>query len=755
MARRKTHTQDSPADHYHRMSEIGDGIFLWVAPKIDTVASVNAMFDRYEEIVASKPDPDMPVSLIVDTRGLEVLASGPALEVIVRRFESVRDRLRTVNFIASTNIVLQYFLKRLLFRILNTHCRFFTDYESAYRATVSNPENEIGYWENIKRDIRQGKSRIIYGIAGACFGICFPLGASFYLYLTEGWNLWESQIYGGGLMWMIDTAPLFLGIFAAFGGSKQDQLRRQHQSLQSLYDQQNMFLTQSQSDAKIGSWYMTLPERKLSHTATIFDLMGVPRGKHLEFEDVIEFFHPEYRDKLHECVQSILDGENQFDEQFRFINKYGKEFWVRCIGTAVYENDKLIAIRGSMQDIDNIKEVEEQLGHSARLASIGQMAAGVGHEVNNPLTIAMGFLGRIEKNLKNGATDRERLKSSFEKIHDAHIRIKKIVDGLRLYSRFKENNQQEVNIYSCVQSTHSMLHDLLSKEGVELLFETNIEESKSPFVLASPSKLQQILVNLINNARDATLSNESQKSIRLSLERDPSENQVVLSVSDNGQGIPKEIQGKIFDAFYTTKDTNNGTGLGLGLVQKIVKDFDGEISFTSQVGEGTVFTVILPSFEAEILDIVESEGVTEINQVLVAGPSEHLERNFNILVVDDEEDIRELLVDVLTDFGVENVKTANGGKEALECMRNESFDLVITDMKMPEMSGKELISTAKADPAIRSTPIAVLTGGVEEDMFEHVDRSWRENTIQVLSKPYRKDELESLLDRLDKPSTST
>jgi PAS domain S-box-containing protein len=261
-------------------------------------------------------------------------------------------------------------------------------------------------------------------------------------------------------------------------------------------------------------------------------------------------------------------------QKFPFVDEHGKKM-----------------ILGISQDVTELEEQRRVNQLQAKLASIGELAAGVGHEINNPLAIIKGHLGIAHKRInKNGADGIPDLIKSLDKVMKAVGRVETIVRGLRTLSHSHGDEVTEFSIFDSIQESFNMVEEIYLKDGYDVRFKF-MDNIESLLIRGNIGKLQQIVMNLIANARDATKSLDM-RLIEISLER--KENSIFLKVADNGHGIPKEIQEKIFDPFFTTKDVNQGTGIGLSLVHGFVNEMDGELILNSVEGEGTTICLKFP-----------------------------------------------------------------------------------------------------------------------------------------------------------------
>jgi signal transduction histidine kinase len=238
---------------------------------------------------------------------------------------------------------------------------------------------------------------------------------------------------------------------------------------------------------------------------------------------------------------------------------------------------------------EQLKDQKEINKHQAKLASIGEMAAGVGHEINNPLTISMGYISLLEQELRKDDSCKKSIAKKIDKIKHGHDRIKRIVDGMRIYARSDSELSEITSLGRVINLTVDLISDIYEKEGVVITIQNPITNF---YTKGSIGKLQQIILNLISNAKDST-EGQSKREIYLSLKKDASHT-FTFAVRDNGCGIPDDIKDKILNPFFTTKEVGKGTGLGLGFVNEMTKELKGFLSIETAVGKGSTFSITLP-----------------------------------------------------------------------------------------------------------------------------------------------------------------
>lgn len=389
--------------------------------------------------------------------------------------------------------------------------------------------------------------------------------------------------------------------------------------------------------------------------------------------------------------------------------------------------------------IDAVQEEQRRALHVGKLASIGQLAAGVGHEINNPLAAAMGNVELTARELRKLEPNLERLRKMNETKNDALGRVARIVEGLRTYARLDEEDSELVDAHAAIESTEALVGDLYRRKGVDL--ELHLGATRASFE-GHPGKLQQVLMNLVGNAYDAVTA-RGRGWIRIETEN--YQDELVIRVADNGGGMLASVQERIFDAFYTTKPVGQGTGMGLSIVARIVDDANGRIGVESVMGEGAVFTLTFPTVQKE------SERPTSRDGLALDASEDSLRGD--ALVVDDEPAVREILRAFLESMGL-RVDEAMNGTEGLERISSRKYDYVFSDMKMPDIFGDVFIERAHELPNGRSRYF-LITGGVDVDYSSDQWAHFQTLINGVIPKPFTRSMVREVLESSDGASRST
>jgi signal transduction histidine kinase len=369
------------------------------------------------------------------------------------------------------------------------------------------------------------------------------------------------------------------------------------------------------------------------------------------------------------------------------------------------------------------KSLEKQLQHSQKMETIGTLAGGIAHDFNNMLGI---IIGSAELALESINHDNP-VNKYINKILTASTRAEEMVKRLLSFSRLADSEKKPINLKNILDESLKLLRSSLP---------TNIEirkeiPEKTFSIMANGTQMNQVIINLCNNAAHAmdrfggilnvSLENISLDESHVDYADLPPGQYVCLSVADNGHGIDPKIIDRIFDPYFTTKEAGKGTGMGLAMVHGIVKNHGGGIRVTSEVGKGTRFDILFPIIDAKVTEVPAPSKI--------ASPR----GKERILVVDDEEMIADTMRLVLEQLGY-NVKSFSSSQKALEefSQRPLSYDLLITDMVMPEMTGDILIRKIRAIRA--DMPVIMSTGYNEKiDNETAIDLGIRE----IMVKPVR------------------
>jgi signal transduction histidine kinase/CheY-like chemotaxis protein len=403
-------------------------------------------------------------------------------------------------------------------------------------------------------------------------------------------------------------------------------------------------------------------------------------------------------------IEKVLAGEWFSGIETKRFNANGEIVPVNISG-AIYkdQNGKPIGSVINIRDITEQKGIEDQLQQALKMESIGTLAGGIAHDFNNILGI---IIGNAELALDD-IPEKERARFNLEEIREASQRAKDVVKQLLSFARKTELEQKPIRLIPVVKDSIKLLRAAIP---VSIEIRQNIDNTFDT-IFADSTQIHQLMLNLCTNATHAMedtggileigIKNVVLDEVSAALYPDLTAGEYInLTISDTGPGISPEIRERIFDPYFTTKEIGKGTGMGLSVVHGIVKNYGGAVSVESELGKGTKFYIYFPLIEKE--SMIETKTVKE----LPTG-------NERILFVDDDKSIIYVGRYRLERLGYQ-VETKNNPVEALELFRTnpDQFDLVITDMAMPQMTGVQMMKEMlKIRPDM---PIILCTGFSEK-----------------------------------------
>ena len=450
-------------------------------------------------------------------------------------------------------------------------------------------------------------------------------------------------------------------------------------------------------------------------------------------------FRPADRNAAWQCVQKVLAGPNQAAECFTATLALGDDCAARVAALPI--RDRRGNIGGALlrfADLTQQRQLEARLAHSQKLQATGQLAGGIAHDFNNLLTAILGSADGILAREAAGETQED-----AAQIRDSAQRGAALVRQLLAFGRQQRLEPKVIAVNDAVENVCGLLRRLLGGH-VRLLLAL---EQPGRKVRADPTQLDQVLINLAVNARDAmphggdlTLRSGHITLYRPMLhgaETIPPGRYVMIEVQDTGEGIPPEVMPRIFDPFFTTKRERGGSGLGLSMVHGIVRQSDGFLAVDSEKGRGASVRIYLPRWEG-----VEEE---EPPPKAAAPPPPARANRGAVLLADDEDAVRRLAARALRRAGWEVIE-ADSGDSALESLRESGVMLqaLVTDLVMPGMGGEDLACAVREHCADARLPVVLVSGYAETQNSQSITDP---DTI-FLAKPYSLAELTAALSRL-------
>ncbi len=363
------------------------------------------------------------------------------------------------------------------------------------------------------------------------------------------------------------------------------------------------------------------------------------------------------------------------------------------------------------RDITDRKRLENELRHAHKMEAVGNLAGGIAHDFNNQLVGILGFAEILASKLQ----DRPDLLEHVLEIDRAGSRAASLVKQLLVFSHKQVSQPVVVDLDATVDGLMGMLRRLIG-EDVELVLDSS--QHQLP-VKIDPGEVEQIVLNLAANARDAMPQGGT---LTLALSRSAVDTGEIarLEITDTGVGMDPETLARAFDPFFSTKGLGSGTGLGLSTAYSLITRAGGEITARSEPGRGATFEIVLPLAEEELDEVPAASAPT----------AEPLRREAHILIVDDEPIVARLTREVLGAAGY-RISERRNGREALELLRRQEFDLVLSDVIMSEMSGPEMVKELQASG--RSQRVLFMSGYMDDRLVAH---GFDPGNVPLLRKPF-------------------
>jgi len=440
--------------------------------------------------------------------------------------------------------------------------------------------------------------------------------------------------------------------------------------------------------------------------------------------------HPDDQPKVAEAFRQVMARENS-STQMEFRARHADGTWrmLRASAGPLFDADqKISGVVSSARDITEARTFEQQLLQKEKFASMGQMMAGAAHELNNPLTAILGVSDLLRERSTDDATRRQ-----VEIILQQARRAAAIVQNLLALAVPSGQKRGRVKVDQIIGKIIESHQKSLQQRNINAEISIN---GPLPEVEGDPRLLTQVFSNILLNAEQAISSVRDKGVVRISLSR--AGNNLLVEFADDGPGIPRGVADKIYDPFFTTKRPGGGSGLGLTICLGVIKDHGGRIDLETPEGAGATFRIFIPAIVEKRLEAPNSASLRR------AAPVSSALSGRKLLIVDDEESIREIVQDGLSARGM-NVGCAASSEEALALLAGNTFDMVLCDFNLPGLSGEQLFEQLRAQASGSLPRFVFMTG----DLLERSTiASFADRGAHVLQKPFQISALATLLSEL-------
>ncbi len=454
----------------------------------------------------------------------------------------------------------------------------------------------------------------------------------------------------------------------------------------------SQLLAEAQALSHLGIWEWDAARNRLYWSDELYRILGLaPSEIAPSFDALIARVHA---DDAADVKQHLARAERErgpLSLEYRIVRPGGEiRTLLARLQSTFDEAGALVRIFGAEQDVTDTKDLAQHLVLSDRMLSIGTLAGGMAHEINNPLATISAYLDLL--------TERPEARQSDALVGEARAaidRIRNIMRGLTAFSRVDQDVRTPTDV-------ERVLELAIGMAGNEVRHRARLVRhfGGTPPVQANESRLGHVFINLLVNAAEAIPEGQADRNeIRITTRTDDA-GWAVIEIRDSGAGIPREVQDRIFDPFFTTKPVGKGTGLGLSVSHGIVRSLGGEILVRSEVGRGSTFSVSLPP----------SKDAPRPAPAPRPPAAEEHEREGHVLIVDDEVAFANSLRRLLSSEHMVSI-VANGREAFTRVQAGERFDVILCDLMMPEMTGPDLYEALTEAAPDQAQRIIFITGG--------------------------------------------
>jgi two-component system, cell cycle sensor histidine kinase and response regulator CckA len=472
-----------------------------------------------------------------------------------------------------------------------------------------------------------------------------------------------------------------------------------------------------------GTWYWDLQSDELTCSGQASQLFGFSANRTYRSTDFFSKIHPDDQDRIRPELEEAFRSGGRFQLDYRSLGEQGKASWVSIAGRALRDSDgEVRRVAGVISDVTDRKRLEESFYQAQKMEAVGRVAGSVAHDFNNMLGVisAYGELLLLEPGLPAGAAKR------VTEIMNAARRANSLTRQLLAFSRKQVINPTALDLNTVVLDVKDMLERMVGN-NVQVVTEL---AATVPAIRADKGQLEQVLLNFAANSRDAMPKGGTFTLKTSFASSDPRTGRVseagyvLLEVADTGCGMTAEVLAHIFEPFFTTKAAGRGTGLGLATAYGVVEQLHGQIKVESTVNEGTTFRIYLPA-------IATAAAVETVAPKAVVAPV-----HATVLLVEDENSLRDVLAEFLESAGM-RVLTADNGRKALDKIEaGEKFDVLVTDLVMPEIDGRTLAAAARTRR--EGLQVLYMSGHTGDSL---VRRELQQQGLPYLQKPFSRTDL--------------
>lgn len=513
-------------------------------------------------------------------------------------------------------------------------------------------------------------------------------------------------------------------------------------------------LSRAQAIAQVGSWEWNLQTNRMWWSRELHRIYGLPEdGEPPSYGRFLQAVHPEDRARVASAVTRALDDGQGFSIDYRVRRSDGTELHVRHEGQCILHPDGAVGrMESVVQDVTESTHLQAQLAQAGKLSTLGEMAAGMAHELSQPLNIlrmsAEGALMRLDETGAGPATDTGR--QALQQVSDQADRMAQIIDHIRIFSRKDTAPTQVFDARTPVRMAAEMMDSQLAGAGIRL--DLDLPSSSAP-VKGRPVQLEQVIVNLLANAKDSIIQRRADARAadgtvsigHIALRMRRVGGSLEIALQDDGLGVPPGLFGRIFEPFFSTKGVGQGTGLGLSVSYGIITGMGGGLAATNRAGGGATFDITLPLQVGSVDDLRAAappgrgrdepppQAPTTMPPVPAqAGPRLVADADNRplVLLVEDEPAALSAMRDHMDSLGY-RIAVASGGDQAWRHFLAQPANMVVCDLRMAGGDGDILVRRLReVDPFL---PIVIVSGRPEDR--DPVGPDTLDPNTRILSKP--------------------